>query len=686
MPSFRAHSVRFARAEPQAVTSMAHCLMSPRLAVARADATVEVWDTGHAPVLQARLGPAPGLQASVECVAWGAGRLYSCGLHGQVVEYDLLHQREARRHPVTSGAAWCLAIDPSARLLAVGTEEGFVCLFQLGQEGLEYSRVLDRQEGRILCLAWHTDGVHLATGSTDTVRVWNSATGHPTARMTTGRTEKNRETIVWCVAITSDMTVISGDSRGKTSFWCGKSGTLKDSVQSHKADVLCLAVSQDQARAYSCGVDPTLMHFQVVTKADGRSRWVKSLHRVISTHDVRALVSVGGALYSGGVDASLTCSTYPGRGVARLPCLPPPAAAATEARLLLLPYSSSLELWRLGSTEYQTGGLGTVLPLSSPPAKLVEVGVKAGERLVAAAVHPAGAWLAYSTDKRLRLLRVEGEKSLTRVAVPGAAPACHLALCSQGGESRLLACPEGGGAALYALGPEGAALVATKGAAELGLEGAVRRLAVGGGVAVVADHSDTLVALSLATLEVVARLPSYSGAALAALAVAQDGSTCALVYSDQRVLEVNLATARYTAWSAELASKLPRSWLARRTAVTGVTYLGNNPDLLLLHDDSTIAVLDKNKDLPEPSAKLMYSDPRSTPSDDQSVEGSTCPSLSPSSTRDPQDSGLRMSRKYRHLTSLLHLEGDELVAVEVRPASLEALLPPSLKQKKFGGS
>ena len=68
--------------------------------------------------------------------------------------------------------------------------------------------------------------------------------------------------------------------------------------------------------------------------------------------------------------------------------------------------------------------------------------------------------------------------------------------------------------------------------------------------------------------------------------------------------QVNLATARYTAWSAELASKLPRSWLARRTAVTGVPYLGNNPDLLLLHDDSTIAVLDKNKDLPEPSAKV----------------------------------------------------------------------------------
>ena len=159
-----------------------------------------------------------------------------------------------------------------------------MCLFSLTNEGPEYMKVLDRQEGRILCLAWHVDGLHLATGSTDTIRVWNSSTGHPTARMTTGRTERNKETIVWCVALTPDMTVISGDSRGKTSFWNGRNGTLMDSVQSHKADVLCIAVSQDQTKAYSCGVDPTLMHFQVIQKSDGRNKWVKSLHRVISNH------------------------------------------------------------------------------------------------------------------------------------------------------------------------------------------------------------------------------------------------------------------------------------------------------------------------------------------------------------------------------------------------------------------
>ena len=87
--------------------------------------------------------------------------------------------------------------------------------------------------------------------------------------------------------------------------------------------------------------------------------------------------------------------------------------------------------------------------------------------------------------------------------------------------------------------------------------------------------------------------------------------------------------------------------------------------------------------------QLLYSDPRSTPSDDQSQDGSSCYSgHSPSSVKDLncEDSGLRMSRKYKHLVGLLHLQGDEVVAVEVKPSTVEDLLPPSLKQKKFGGS
>ena len=68
-----------------------------------------------------------------------------------------------------------------------------------------------------------------------------------------------QETLVWCVAITDDFVIISGDSRGLTSFWDGKLGTVIDQVNAHKADVLCLCLSEDQKTLYSAGMKPLII-------------------------------------------------------------------------------------------------------------------------------------------------------------------------------------------------------------------------------------------------------------------------------------------------------------------------------------------------------------------------------------------------------------------------------------------
>jgi len=697
MPSFRAHSLRFYQVEPKAITCLAHSPSSPLLAVARSDSTVEIWSTKHTLVLQRIIHPEPHIDSvSVESLAWGGDKLYSCGLHGQVVEYDLERLCEAKRHAVTSGPAWCLAIDKGGTKMAVGTEEGFVCLFNITGEGIDYNRVLDRQEGRILCLAWHSDGVHIATGSTDTIRVWNIETGHPTARMTTGRAERNTETIVWCVAITSDMTVISGDSRGKTSFWNGKNGTLMDSVQSHKADVLTLAVGGNETTAYSSGVDPTLMHFQVILKGDGRRKWVKSLHRVISTHDVRSIVCTGDSLYSGGVDSYLSVSSYPAhRTTIKVPNLPQPSciSLAREARCTLLSSRDKLELWRLGKTSYSTAGIGAVLPLESEPLKVVEVGVKQGEVVVCSAVHTSGEWVAYSTTARIRLLHISGvageQPKLQRVVVPEEDIAHHLALYSVGGEVRLLVCPRSGGVNVYGVSTEGLTLVHSATLTELYLKGGVARVCLASTVCVLADYEGTAVCLNLATNSLLSKLPGYSEAPLATIGINFDLKTCVMVYSNNKIMEIDLKTGRYTQFSKDLSTRLPRGWLSRRTAVTNVVHIDGNSDIILLHDHSILATLDKDKELPEPSSKIFYSDPRSTPdtlTDSASVSSFGSQQTAGSRLDQTLSSGLRMSRKYEHLVSLHHLAGDEIVAVEVKPGAIESQLPPSLKQKKFGGS
>ena len=144
-------------------------------------------------------------------------------------------------------------------------------------------------------------------------------------------------------------------------------------------------------------------------------------------------------------------------------------------------------------------------------------------------------------------------------------------------------------------------------------------------------------------------------------------------------MEHQLETGKYTQFSREEAVKLPKSWMSRRTPVTDIVHLAGNPDLILMKDHEVLAVLDKEKQMPEPSSKLYFTDPRATP-DTDSVSVSSLGSR----LEQAMSSGLRMSRKYEHLVSLHHLAGDELVAVEVKPSLIESQLPPSLKQKKFG--
>lgn len=79
--------------------------------------------------------------------------------------------------------------------------------------GLQHYKFLDKQQGRILCICWEKTGQHLVTGSTDVIRVWNVEKGHAIHKMMTGRSHSNKETIVWSLCVTTDFTVISGDSR-----------------------------------------------------------------------------------------------------------------------------------------------------------------------------------------------------------------------------------------------------------------------------------------------------------------------------------------------------------------------------------------------------------------------------------------------------------------------------------------
>lgn len=83
--------------------------------------------------------------------------------------------------------------------------------------------------------------------------------------MSTGRSESNKSTIVWCLAVTSDFTIISGDSRGRLTFWDGKVGAQIESYQSHRADILAVCLSESETSLYCAGVDPNIINYEKIS-------------------------------------------------------------------------------------------------------------------------------------------------------------------------------------------------------------------------------------------------------------------------------------------------------------------------------------------------------------------------------------------------------------------------------------
>ncbi|XP_013420051.1 U3 small nucleolar RNA-associated protein 4 homolog [Lingula anatina] len=301
MGEFLVHHVRLFDFVPKAI----HCLASDedtqRLALSRSDGSVEIWSVKDN-WFQEKIIPGQD-DRSVEALVWCQQRLFSGGLQGDITEYDLMQLSHKGTHPSNAGAVWCLVANSKQTHIAAGTEEGCIVIFELTEEGLIYDKALDRQEGRILSLAWHEGGEMMVSGGIDNIRIWSVQSGHAVQRLTLGRQDRNKDTIVWSIAVTQDFTIISGDSRGKTTFWNGKQGTALKSYQSHKADVLSVCASQDGTSVFASGVDPALAQFEY-TAAQANSdwkMWVRSSVRNQHTHDVRAVTIAGDSVISGGL-------------------------------------------------------------------------------------------------------------------------------------------------------------------------------------------------------------------------------------------------------------------------------------------------------------------------------------------------------------------------------------------------
>ena len=319
-------------------------------------------------------------------------------------------------------------------------------------EGITPARGLDKQEGRILSLTWHPSGEFIAVGGADsTVRKMNVRTGRCVLRITLDE-YKPRSTLVWDLKFLSDATLVSADSLGKIQLWNGKHGTLRQSFQLHLADVLTLAVNEEEDTIYASGVDHKLVRLQKVK--DKKGTWVKTGEVRQHSHDIRSIaLSKTGVIASGGLDTQLIlCPAESFEVDSCVRYLPfsnssKNFAVASEANVLMFQTSMSLKFWQLSSenTVHSTtpplpngepsggtdlGGKCQSLPSQSDseavvsisekvaneptvsnvtngvPVNFLEIKTKAPLHILSSAISPDGSLVVLSNSDQMWLFRI----------------------------------------------------------------------------------------------------------------------------------------------------------------------------------------------------------------------------------------------------------------------------------------
>lgn len=660
------HHVRFFEYQPQTINCIACDDRTDKIAVSRSDGTVEILALHDNWMREMTISGGQG--ASVESLIWCQGRLFAGGIGGNIVEFDLMGQKPKVSLSSNAGPIWCLTKNSKGNKVAAGTEDGCVVLFDVSSE-LQFLRGFAKQEGRILSLAWYDeDGESIIiSGSINNIRQWSVKSGQPISRMTLGR-KFDQDTIVWCVRVTKDFTIISGDSRGIVTFWNGKEATQLKTFHCHKADVLTLCLSEDETEAFSGSVDASLFQFSLCSAdhVTERKRWIHQPLHWRHTHDVRAVAYTGGYLVSGGVDTNLLVSKLKGaKSVLNVAPIPKHNLIniSKELNLVLLQYNTHLEVWRLGAANTPFAEERGMLPLTQKRLKLIVLKAREECEIICSNISASGAVLGFCDSRGMRVfsLKIENhssvspEVSLKKMSTvsPHTPPAHLMAFTPKG--SHVVAAQTSGSLSVLNLTNGQSISVETK-----PTEWPVHRLSVSPDgekfATACLDHSVHI--YSTATCELLCSCPVLQSQ-VSAVAFSPHSPTIIIAYCDHSIYEFHVEKIEFTQWSRENSKKFPKNWLKSLRHIMGIAFHPDFADQVLVHTDSAISVLDKSKGLILPEKKSRGAKTH--------FVANTC-------------------YKFKYLLFADFTSNGMLVAVERPPSQMEDNLPPSFKQKKFGVS
>ncbi|KAM8710953.1 hypothetical protein ACLKA7_017566 [Drosophila subpalustris] len=665
------HNVRFYTIKPRAVVSLAYTHALKCLALSREDGAIELWDMKHAPYLNRVIQLTP--ETAVEDLAWSGQRLFSVGLSGKLIEWDLNTLQPRHEQSPTGNALWCLTVNHAGTELAIGSEEGHINIMSIEHDEISYKTLFNKQLGRVLCCKYDKTDTKLITGSVGAVRIWSVSKGTTLHTMTLC----GPDVIVHALLVLRNDTIIAGDSAGFVTVWNASNGTQLESNQVLDAHVFALATNAREDRLVCSGKEPPLIRVLSKTKIKREEsvceRWIKFMQREPHRHYVKSLLVLKDDIISAGEDG-LLCVTSISRTNALISKYAPflqgsVVSVAPSANLMLLRYPQSLHLWRLGVASELDA---KELRLEQTPVKLLQLNVSARKFIQAAAISEDSAWICYSTVDELRLSRLHlNPLSVERLnsELPAELEAATHIIFSKSkqlfllhAESRQLRC--------FALQENRVEfLYSVYLSAELKSPISHLELSSGGKYLVVAttDHLVAVWQLDGKESQHLLNLPRYR-AATTALAMHEARPRLVVAYADGRLVDYDLVKARIVCETGKLVGS------QRSHCIKGLLLDASNPDIVIAYNECASFVLrsfkSKKDSLQAPRHKAKRLSQSEDATDSASVRRYACKS----------------TFKSRFLVQACRLGDQELVTVSIHPKNLLAPLPPPYIRKKFGAA
>lgn len=458
MTTIDIHRCRFVPFQPSAINAVAfshprtrdskHAAIA-RLAVGRANGDIEIWNAA-AGIWHQELVIRGGKDRSIDGLVWinepdqdlgegriliGKSRLFSIGYTSTVTEWDLETGKPKRHASGQHGDIWCIAAQPAfidergssvadtqgSNKLVAGTIDGELVMYSVEDDDLRFQRILVKsptKKAQMVSIIFQSRKVVIVGCSDSTIRAYDITKGHMLRRMTLGSdlVGGSKDIIVWSVKCLPNGNIVSGDSTGQVCIWDGKTYTQMQRLQSHKQDVLSLAISADGSTIMSGGMDRRTVLYKQNSGAG--QRWGKVWGRRYHEHDVKAMATFEHArisvVVSGGPDSNLVVVPLKEMGrenhrmVSSLP-QQPPLISASKARFMVSWWDREIHLWLLHQSASDLMKLNgdSDYDINQNRRLLKTIVVKGDSNISSASINADGTLLVASTSTDVKAFALE---------------------------------------------------------------------------------------------------------------------------------------------------------------------------------------------------------------------------------------------------------------------------------------